>query len=360
MCGRFGLAIAGTHGKSTTTLMAARILIEAGLDPTVIAGAAPLRKGAGGRAGRGSIVLAEACEYRRNFLHLGPQAAAILNIEPDHFDCYRSFDELKQAFAQFAARLPSHGLLVAREDCAATELAARAASCPVQTFGLDRRADWRAASLRACRGRFSFRIVHRGEWIADVVLRVPGRHNLLNALAAAAISFAAGADGPAIERGLSRFAGVHRRLERVGRWNGAVLIDDFAHHPTEVAAALAAVRQMHPRRRLWCVFQPHQVSRTAHLLDEFAASLQNADKIMIADIFRARERPVPGEIAAADLADRARRLGGDVAAAHSLPEIVKHLSEQLAPDDVLITMGAGNIRNVCDGLVQGIRVCAAS
>jgi len=360
MRGHIGLAVAGTHGKSTTTLMTARILIDAAFDPTVIAGAAPMAKSSGGRAGQSKLVLVEACEYRRNFLHLHPQVSAILGIEPDHFDCYLSSAELERAFAQFIAQLPSHGLLIARKDCAATKRAARAANCRIQTFGFRRNADWQAAELRSRRGRYRFRLLRRGEPIAQVALRVPGRHNVLNALAAAALSFAAGADGRAIERGLNRFRGLRRRLEVVGHRDGTALIDDYAHHPTEVTASLAAVRQMYPRRRLWCVFQPHQVSRTAHLLDEFAASLQNADKIVIADIFRARERQTPGEVTASDLAARVRRRGGDVDAVHAPAEIVNHLGERLAPDDVLITMGAGNIRNVCDALVQRLRVCAAN
>lgn len=360
MRGCCGLAVAGTHGKSTTTLMTAQILIDAGLDPTVVAGATPLAKRSGGRAGQSEFVLVEACEYRRNFLHLRPQAAAILGIEPDHFDCYSSFVELEHAFAQFAAQLPPQGLLVARADCAATVRATRAANCRIETFGIAANADWQAVDLRSCRGRYRFWVQRHGERIAQIALRVAGRHNVLNALAAAALSLAAGADGRAIEHGLNRFRGVRRRLEVLGLRDGAVLIDDYAHHPTEVTAALSAVREMYPRRRLWLVFQPHQVSRTAHLLDEFAASLQNADKIVVADIVRARERQTSGEITASDLAARVRLLGGDVDAVHSPEEIVNHLGERLAPDDVLITMGAGNIRNVCDGLVQGLRLCAAS
>jgi UDP-N-acetylmuramate--alanine ligase len=360
MQGSCGLAVAGTHGKSSTTLMAARILIDAGLAPTVVAGATPLTARSGGRAGRGDFTLVEACEYRRNFLHLRPQSAAILNVEPDHFDCYSSFAEVEDAFARFAASLPPHGLLVFRQDCAVTGRVARQAGCPAETFGFGRGADWRAKNLRSCRGRYRFCLVRRGRAMAQITLRVPGRHNVLNALAAGALSFAAGADGRSIERGLNRFGGVRRRLELVGKRSGIVFLDDYAHHPTEITAALASVRQMFPKRRLWCVFQPHQVSRTASLLDEFAASLQNADKIIVAEIFRARERQAAGEVTAADLVDRVRLLGGDVEGMHSPAEIVDQLVQRLAPDDVLITMGAGNIRNVCDGLAEGLRFCAAS
>ena len=172
---------------------------------------------------------------------------------------------------------------------------------------------------------------------------MPGRHNVLNALAAAALAYAGGLSPQQISAGLGSFPGLHRRLELLGQWRGVALVDDYAHHPTEVTAALAAVRRMATGARLWCVFQPHQASRTARLLDQFAASLQNADKLLVADIFRAREGdPRPGEVTAADLARRAAELGVDVLPAHSPREIVETLEIQLAPGDVLVTLGAGD------------------
>jgi UDP-N-acetylmuramate--alanine ligase len=356
MQGRRGLAVAGTHGKSTTTAMAAEILACAGLDPTVVLGATPLERATGGRAGRGEAVLVEACEYRANFRHLTPAVAVVLGIEPDHFDYYRSSAELEQAFADFAGRVPSAGLVLSRSGCPATRRAVRDLPARQETFGLEPEADWRAVEVRDVRGNCDFRVLCRGSHFLDIALRVPGRHNVLNALAATALAWECGVEAATIRQALAGFKGLKRRLEVLGTWRGVSVVDDYAHHPTEIAAALAAVRRMFPRRRLWCVFQPHQVSRTKYLLDEFAAVMDNADKIAVADIFRAREPdPQAGEVTAADLVRRIRRRGGDVLGGHALPEIFQRLRSALAPGDVLVTMGAGDIRKHCDDFIDRIQ-----
>lgn len=353
MAGHQGVAIAGTHGKSTTTAMLAHLLVAAGLDPTVVCGAVPLGHQTGGRPGRSPLMLAEACEYRANFLHLGPRKAAILGIEPDHFDCYPTQERLLDAFTQFAALLPNDGLLVARHECRATRQVTGGLRCQVETFGWDPQATWSAQGLAEQHGRYRFEILHHQQSFCRVCLQVPGRHNVLNALAAAALAQAHGLASDAIATGLDSFRGVHRRLESRGEWRGVSLLDDYAHHPTAIAATLAAVREMYPGRRLWCVFQPHQASRTAALLDELAASLQNADKLAVAEIFRAREPARwPGEVTAADLAQQARRLGAEVEPVETLEQITHHLENQLRAGDVLITMGAGNIDKIHQNLPQ--------
>ena len=351
-----GLAVAGTHGKSTVTAMAGQLLVDAGLDPTVLCGAVPVGCESGGRAGRGPVMLVEACEYRANFLHLRPRQAVILGIEPDHFDCYRSPGELEQAFAQFRKNVPSDGLLLARRECPATSRVAAGPGCRVQTFGFDPRADWSARHVTDRRGRFSFAMFRHDRRVCDVRLRVPGRHNAINALAAGALAWEQGVPAEAIAAGLSRFRGVRRRLELLGNWRGGARLDDFAHHPTEVAAALGAVRQMYPGRRVWCVFQPHQASRTEHLLDELAQSLQNADKVVVAQIFRAREgKPKPHEVTAADLAEQVRGRGAWVRHFWTRGHIVGLLRTRLRPSDVLITMGAGDIGRIQDELADRLR-----
>ena len=304
------VAIAGTHGKSTTTAMAAQVLVEAGRDPTVFCGATPFGGSSGGRAGHNGLVLVEACEYRANFLNLRPQHAAILGIEPDHFDCYDSLEQIELAFQQFAASVPEGGLLLVRHDCASTRRATAGLPCRIESFGCAPEADWSAHRLTEERGQFSYDIHHRGRHFCRVRLRMPGRHNVLNSLAAAALAWQNRATPEQIAAGLGRFAGLCRRLEVLGTWQGVTLVDDYAHHPTEVVNTLDALRRMFPRRRVWCVFQPHQASRTSRLLDELAASLQNADRVLVAEIFRAREgEPRPGEVTAADLARRAGELG---------------------------------------------------
>ncbi len=402
---RHTVAVAGTHGKSTTTAMAAHVLIEAGRDPTVFCGATPLGAASGGRAGgispllsgegqgvragchahacRGHVksattflmanagatlhahdkrghgtqhtecayydhlMLIEACEYRANFLHLRPQHAAILGIEPDHFDCYDSLDEIEWAFRQFAASVPPEGLLLVRHDCASTRRATAGLACRIESFGTNPDADWSTQQIVESRGLFHFMIHHLGQPLCEVRLRVPGRHNVLNALAAAGLAWANGATPGQIAAGLDSFAGLHRRLEVLGTWRGVTLVDDYAHHPTEVTAALAAVRCMFPHRRVWCVLQPHQASRTARLLDELAASLQNADRVLVTEIFRAREGdPQPGEVTAADLARRAAARGVEVLPGRTAEEIADSLETHLVPGDVLVTLGAGDMERL--------------
>ena len=300
---RRGLAIAGTHGKSTVAAMTAAILCQAGLDPTVVAGGTPLGSDSGGRHGAGEWMVAEACEYRRHFLELSPEIAVVLNIEPDHFDCYASQTDLEDAFARFVRRVPPGGLVLSNADCPATQRIAAGLACRHASFGLSPAAHWRAVLLDQRDGRYAFQVTRCGKGVCRIVLRVPGRFQVYNALAAAAAAWEAGASAAHIQAGLNDFGGLWRRLETVADRRGVTLIDDYAHHPTEVAATLAALRQAYPGRPVWCVFQPHQASRTHRLLDEFAASLQNADCVAIASVFRARESPDERPSAtAADLA----------------------------------------------------------
>ncbi len=395
---RRGLAVAGTHGKSTTTAMAAWILVQSGYDPTILCGAATLGRSDGGRAGRSPVVLAEACEYRANFLKLRPRSAVILGIEPDHFDCYADLAEAEHAFGQFAAAIPHDGLLLARADCEATRRAIAGATCRVETFGvigqtprasrpgfgtgrasgthtsyptdaplptaycpLPTACDWSARPIDRRRGRYRFELLRRGRVLCRLALRMAGRHNMLNALAAAALAAHQGVEPRQIADALGRFPGVRRRLEPVGTWRGVRVVDDFAHHPTELTAALTTVHQMHPDRRVCCVFQPHQVSRTTRLLDELAESLHNGlrgrrgprrgDRLWIAEIFRAREPgPAPGEVTSADLADRVRDRGHEVAGVHAIDDIRRDLRHHLQSGDVLLTIGAGDIRRILGGL----------
>jgi UDP-N-acetylmuramate--alanine ligase len=353
MQGKRGLAVAGTHGKSTTVAMAAHILFAAARDPTVVAGGTPLGAHSGGRAGAGDLVLVEACEYKANFLHLRPHDAAILGIEPDHFDCYDTRESLECAFAQFADLLPPDGTLTVPYACHVSRRIAAARKGPSETFGLDVQADWSAKNVICERGYYGFDLLQRGRALGRVRLQVAGMHNVQNALAAASLAGGCGVSAAEIVAGLSDFRGLHRRLEVHGNWGGVLFLDDYAHHPTEVSAALAAVRAMAPGRRIWCVFQPHQASRTARLLDELASSLQNADKVLVAEIFRAREGPArPGEVAAEDLARQVRAGGTKVPGHHRLDDIERFLTIQLTAGDVLVTMGAGDIGRIGYGLMD--------
>lgn len=361
MKSRNGLAVAGTHGKSTTAAMIAEILWAEGLDPTVVYGAQGAGGRSGGHLGTSRWMIAEACEYRANFLSLSPHMAVVLNIEHDHFDYFTTVEQVEMAFAEFATKVPREGLIVHSAECPRTIRAMRGLSCGVETFGLSPTATWQARSLRERRGYYSFQIRARGRLVCDVALRVPGRHNVSNALAAAAAASHCGATGRAIRAALERFAGLERRLEIVADSPQLAVVDDYAHHPTELAATLSTVRQMFPGRRLWCVFQPHQSSRISRLLNEFATTLADADKIVVTETFRAREFGTSrSEATAVDLSRRLAERGRDVVQLTTKAAIEHHLHKHLAGSDVLVTVGAGDIGTIAHGfrhygVGQGVR-----
>jgi len=373
------IAVAGTHGKSTTTAMVAEILIRAQFDPTVICGAEPVvpedvtdgeKTGdaksdhdpafrQSGRFGRSTVAVAEACEYRRHFLELRPRWAAITGMEPDHFDCYRSVDELATAFAQFAAFVHHDGVLLVPAHCLATTamLDRQNTAARIETFsdadqidgnGNSSAADWQARDLTEQGGCYQFLLEHRGRQVAKVRLQVFGRHNVRNALVAAAMAHHAGASFEGIQAGLAAFGGIRRRLEPVDEVRGISIWTDYAHHPTEISASLAALRQKFPNRRICVIFQPHQESRTRHLLDPLARSLKDADIVAVTEIFRARESSDhPPLVTAADLATAVRQLGTSTLSDHDLDRIKQRLAETCRPGDVLVTMGAGDLAAEC-------------
>jgi UDP-N-acetylmuramate--alanine ligase len=347
---RIGIGIAGTHGKSTTAAMTAAILSEAGLNPSACIGAVPrgATPGEPGRGGwaAGELFVVEACEYRGAFLELSPSYAAILAVEPDHFDCFADFDENRQAFRDFAARVRPRGLLVVSADCPAALEAAEASAARIETFSLRTRADWLAEDVRSDQGGVRFRVRHRGDAFADVALSFPGRHQAHNALAAIAIGHALGVSASDAAAALARFAGVRRRFERLGTWRGVTWIDDYAHHPTAIRATLEAVRDGYPDRRVWCVFEPHQLSRTRALLAEFSRSFRRADRVLIAPVFAAREA---GGAEANALARRlAERIGvkGTACRFVDLDRIAATLDDETRAGDVVVTMGAGSVHQV--------------
>ncbi|MGQ0636539.1 MAG: UDP-N-acetylmuramate--L-alanine ligase [Planctomycetaceae bacterium] len=347
MEGRVGVCVAGTHGKSTTTAMTGFILTGAGLDPSVVVGAEFCELGVSGWAGQGQHFVVESCEYQQNFLNLTPTHAAILSVEPDHFDCYAHFDETVAAFSAFAQKVPADGTLLIPETSEPARAACVAAGAPVETFGLIPEAAWWATDVRPTAEGVRFRIFHRGEFFIEARLRLSGSHNVENALAAVALSHRAGAGRAAIREGLAEFPGLRRRFELVGTWRGVTLVDDYAHHPTAVAATLAAARERFRERRLWCVFQPHQVSRTRALFDEFAHSLLAADETLLVPVFAARECcPDEPEIASCELAARVAAWGKRARFAANLDHALATLDHELQAGDVLLTLGAGDIGRI--------------
>lgn len=342
-------AVAGTHGKSTTTAMFAAILERTRCDPTVLCGATPLGGcwGSGGRAGGGPWAIVEACEWNRNFFNLAPSAAIILNIEPDHLDTYPDERSLLAAFAEFAQHVPSDGLLAIGIDSPlAVRLRSRLPQRRVVTFGFSH-ADWIALPEEESDPPRMFCIVHHGRKAAEVRLRLAGRHHVLNALAALAAAVESGLDARQAAEALAEFSGLERRMEYLGRHRDVEFYDDFAHHPTEIVATLTTLRQLHPHRRLVCVFQPHQRQRTIGLLDEFAQSLAATDLLAITEVFAAREPPGDGPDNAVEELRRRVRCPRSIVA-DSPDRLPQTLAEALTAGDLFVTLGAGDIRRLAD------------
>lgn len=353
---RVGISIAGTHGKSTTTAMVASILRDAGFSPSAVIGAELVGRNQSGWAGDGEFFVVESCEYQRNFLTLSPTHVVLTGVEADHFDCFHDLRETRDAFAEFVSRLPIHGTLIARGDCEATRVAAAASHARIETFSLRGDADWRATDIQPTSDGVRFRIFRAATLFTEVTLRVPGQHNVLNALAAAALCHNVGASVTAIREGLQNFRGIRRRFEILGSWRGVTLIDDYAHHPTAVQATLHTAREQFAGSRLLCAFQPHQESRTRALLEAFAASFDDADEIFLAPIFTARENcPTEAAQTIATLAERITSRGKAIHLVSSLDRLTDELDDAARPGDVLLTMGAGDINRITHELTRRLQ-----
>jgi UDP-N-acetylmuramate--alanine ligase len=351
-----GIAVSGTHGKSTSTAWLAFVLRQAGLDPNFVVGASVAQLGGGSGAGTGPHFVAEACEYDRSFLNLRPHRAAILNIEEDHLDCYPNLAAIRAAFTEFAEHLPPDGLLVVNGDDEGCRQIAASAHTRVQTFGLKCAANWEAKDLALTDGRYAFTVVHDGQPLGRIALGIAGRHNVANALAVIALAHDCGVAWESIAQRIPEFQGVRRRLEVRGTVNGVCVVDDYAHHPTEIRATLQAARDLFTPRRLWCIFQPHQHSRTRFLLADFAKSFSQADHVVVPDIYFVRDTQREREaVSAADLVERIRERGDTAEYIPAFDGIVDRVAAAVAAGDVVLTMGAGNIWKVADELLRRLR-----
>jgi UDP-N-acetylmuramate--alanine ligase len=343
MEGRTGVAVAGTHGKTTTTGLIALMLDRAGLDPTFIVGGLLVDYGTNARAGRGAPFVIEADEYDRMFLGLKPAVAVVTNVEHDHPDMYPTVRELQEAFRSFAELLPPEGLLVTcARDAFARRLAEERLSQgrPALVYGWRREDDFRADSPQPNNaGGYDFLLVKHGKTLGLVRNRLPGEHNVLNSLAALAVADGLGVDFNIARNALAEYRGAGRRFEVKGEARGITVVDDYAHHPTEIRATLAAARRRFGARPLWVMFQPHTYSRTRALLADFAASFGEAQHVIVVDIFRSREQPDP-TISAADIVKRT--VHPDVRYIPTLAEATEVLCASLKPGDILLTLGAGD------------------
>ena len=340
------LCISGTHGKTTTTSMCTHIMMAAERDPTVmIGGTLPLLH-AGHRVGRGDTIIMESCEYYNSFLALNPTVAIILNIEADHLDFFKDLEDIKHSFRQFAARVPEGGTIVANYDDENTMDALRPLNRPLVTFGFSRQADVHPDHIVRRGAQSEFDILYRGKVFNRVTIHVPGDHNIRNALAAAAATISLGVGPTAVKYGLAVFQGAGRRFEFKGKFNGADLYDDYAHHPSELRAVLDAVEALNYQRTI-VVFQPHTYSRTAALFDHFVEQLRRPTIAYLAEIYAAREKNTIG-ISSADLAK-------EIPGAKFYPtfaEIEADLAETARPGDIILTVGAGDVFRIGEHLLN--------
>ena len=353
MSQRQGVAVAGTHGKSTTAALTAYMYATAGLDPSFIVGAQCPQLGGGGGVGDGPHLIVESCEYARSFLHQHPRMGAILNLEREHLDCYADLNDIIGAFASFVGNVSAKGVVIARQADGAVAAATAGAPAAVETFGFEAGSCWRATEVRARRGRYTFTVRYRDEALFEATLRLVGVHNVLNALAAAALAWHGGAEPEAIAEAARTFQGIDRRMTVRGTRGGVTVIDDYAHHPTEIAATLQAVRERYQRQRTWVVFQPHQYSRTRLLMDEFVGCFDDADAILVADVYAARDSEADRRLTGAgDLVSRLRAGGLEAHHLPTLDEVASHLRGEVRAGDVVVTMGAGDVWKVADALVE--------
>ena len=341
------LCISGTHGKTTTTSMCTHILMAAEKDPTVmIGGTLPLLLNEGHRVGRGNTIIMESCEYYNSFLHFCPTVAVILNIEADHLDFFKDLEDVKRSFRAFAQRTPEDGYVVANIDDENTMDTLRGIDRHIITFGLGDNADVYARNIEYRGASSHFDIMYRGKLFTDVTLNVPGVHNVKNALAATAACICVGIKPTAVKYGLAGFNGAGRRFEFKGKFNGADVYDDYAHHPGELKALIDMVFELN-YKRVVVAFQPHTYSRTAALFDEFVQQLSRPDVLVLAEIFAAREKNDIG-ISSNDLAKRI----DNAIFCPTFDDLEAALRKIAQPGDIILTVGAGNVYTVGEKLVK--------
>ena len=344
------IAISGTHGKTTTTSMITSILMKASLDPTVTVGGMLDCIGGNLRIGQSNIFVTEACEYTNSFLSFFPRISVILNVEEDHMDFFKDINDIRNSFRRFAELLPEDGLLVISADIDNYEEITKNVKCKVVTFGNSDSADYQVAKLSYNEsGCGEFVVVRNGSEGEKVELSVPGNHNVTNALASIAVADFLNVDKELMKEGFKAFHGADRRFQHKGEVNGIMVIDDYAHHPTEIKATLNAAKNY--GRKVTVVFQPHTYTRTKAFFDDFVEALMLADKIILAEIYAAREKNTIG-ISSKDLETALKNKGADATFFENFEEIEKFIIQNVQPGEMLITMGAGNVDIIGDNILK--------
>ena len=344
------IAVSGTHGKTTTTSMLTHILLQADTDPTVSVGGMLDRIGGNIRVGHSDLFLTEACEYTNSFLEFYPLYSIILNVEEDHMDFFKDIEDIKNSFHKFASQTADDGLIIINGDMEHTDFILNGLAQKHVTFGLNPENDYTATDIAFDKeGNASYNLVAHGEPKGRIALNVKGCHNVMNSLAAIACTEAIGLPLDAIRKGLLSFGGTHRRFEYKGSLGDVTVIDDYAHHPTEIRATLSAAKD-YPHDELWVIFQPHTYTRTKAFLPEFAKALEQADHIVLADIYAAREVDT-GEVSSKDVMKLLQEDGQDVHYFPSFEEIKDFVKAHVKGHDLLITMGAGNVVEIGEELL---------
>ena len=351
---KYGIAIAGTHGKTTTTSMVATVLTHGGIDPTAVIGGRLDAFGSNAKLGQGQFLVAEADESDGSFLKLTPTIAVVTNIDADHLDFYVDIAHIRATFVDFINKVPFYGLAVLCLDDPNIQMLLPQVRKRMVTYGINSQADFSASAIEHHADHTSFTVHYRGETLGRIGFRMPGRHNVLNALAAVAVGMELDLSFAKIAEGFKDFGGVQRRFQLKGEVDGALVIDDYGHHPAEIKATLAAARAGW-QRRIVTVFQPHRYSRTKALFDDFVTAFYQADHVVVMDIYAAGEEPLAG-VSAAALAAGIRD-HGHRACVHAAdrPAVLAHLRTVVQPGDLVITLGAGNVWQVGEEFLAGLK-----
>lgn len=351
---KIGIAVAGCHGKTTTTAMISYLFDKTGVQPSYLCGGWIPQLNGNAAWGPGRHFIAEACEYDRSFLNLSPQAAIITNIEEDHLDYYKDIGEIVSAFRDYASLVGKTGIVIGCRDNPHVARIVEEYKERGESYGLGDGANWTARNIRVEKGLWRYEVLKYGKQFGEFTLSIPGVHNVCNSLAAIAAAAWAGVGVELIQLSLREFQGVGRRFQLLGERNGVTVIDDYAHHPSEIQALLRAAKERYPDRKIWAIFQPHQHSRTRRLLKEFAASFADAHLVLLPDIFYARDDA--SETKRVSSADLASALDGVGKAALYLPkfdDILAFVGKKVEPGTVLLTIGAGNVHEIAECFLRG-------
>lgn len=348
---KYGIAVCGTHGKTTTTAILAQIFKKADFDPTAVVGSQVKQWYGSALAGRSEFMIIEADEYQGKLDYYQPQAVILTSADWDHPDFFKTYAEYKKTFENFVAKIPRHGFLVVCGDSSETQEIAKCAKCKVVTYGFGKDNTVKIKEYGLKNGKQHFELWFNEKKLGDFELELPGKHNALNAAGAVAMAHQFNANLIKVREALSDFEGTSRRFEYIGKRNGAILIDDYGHHPEEIKATLKAAREFFPKKKIWCVFHPHTFTRTKALLSEFSQSFEEADRVIILDIYGSA-REVQGGVHSKDLVEKAKKYHHNVEYISTIDEAVEYLQDKIGKEDLVIAMGAGNVWEVAEKLKE--------